>query len=251
MIGGVLIIGSLFWDKDQGKYINLRADWRKKRLLYDKRIHLFAPIRYGRVSDDGVYTMVFSKEAADQNNFGTAYFLPFKKEIKTFSGLNKEAEQLSNAEGGKDVNLVKGNDDKWCIIGILFNPKFDLKQREKLLKRFEKKLNAQGLGNEHSTFCVPPESSILTNRGEINISWPKTTNPNDQTSLDGFDLILATCPKQNVESYPDHLAIKAGALKNERKYFFNNIRKGITTFQDLDILHSILTEEKNLVGGNQ
>lgn len=62
MIGGVLIIGSLFWDKDQGTFINLRIYWRKKRLLFDKRIHIFVPTRYGRKSDDGVYTMVFSKE---------------------------------------------------------------------------------------------------------------------------------------------------------------------------------------------
>src|SRR5882757_5413156 len=99
MKGGVLVIGSLLWDKDQGKFIDLRENWRKKRLLFGKRILVFVPIRYG-LESNGVFTMVFSKEAENQNNWGTAYFLPFKKEIKSFAGLNKEAEHLSNAEGG-------------------------------------------------------------------------------------------------------------------------------------------------------
>ena len=100
------------------------------------------------------------------------------------------------------------------------------------------------MANEYSKFCVPPENPVLTKRGEININWPGTPAPKDQVCLDSFDFILATCPKKNVESYPDHLVIKAGALKHERKYFFNNnIRNGVTTFQDHDILNSIFNNE--------
>lgn len=102
---------------------------------------------------------------------------------------------MSRAEGGKDVNLVKGNQDKWCIIGILFNPIFDPKKKENLLKALERILNAQGLEYEYSRFCIPPETSILSNRGEININWPKTIDPKEQASLDNTDFILATCPK--------------------------------------------------------
>lgn len=242
MKAGVIIIGSLFWDKHQGKFTNLREDWRKKRLQFDKRIHVFAPIRYGRNSDSG-YTMVFSKEAENENNWGTVYFVPFKKDIKSFKGLNKEAEFLSNAEGGKDVNLVKGNDDKWCVIGILFNPNFDKSKRAKLLKMFQSKLISQGLANVYSNFCVPPEESILTNQAEINIAWPKTVNPKSQKDFDAYDFIIATCPKQKVTNgYPNELSIKNGVLIDERNYFFNNIRNGITTFQDKAVLDLIFTE---------
>ncbi len=116
--------------------------------------------------------------------------------------------------------------------------KFDPKKKEKL-KAFERILNAQGPENEYSRFCIPPETSILTNRRESNINWPITIDPKEQASLDNTDFILATCPQQKADSYPGHLEIKAGALEHDRMYFFNNIRNGIATFQDRDVQDSI------------
>ena len=55
MKGAVLIIGSLLWDKKEH-----RIDWRKNRLLVNEKIHVFAPICYGRKSGENKnYTMVY------------------------------------------------------------------------------------------------------------------------------------------------------------------------------------------------
>ena len=42
---GILIIGSLYWDKGNG-----RDDWRKRRLDMNASIPVGAPIYYGRKS---------------------------------------------------------------------------------------------------------------------------------------------------------------------------------------------------------
>ncbi len=238
MKGGVLIIGSLLWDQHQEKNLNARKNWRAKRLKFNKRIHVFAPIRYGRISGKGVYTMVFSELAEINNNWGTIYFVPFKKEINSFQGIFNQARYLSNAEGADDKNLVKGNGKKWCVIGILFNPTFDKERKMILLNKFQQKLNEENLNDEYSKFCISPEVSILSPQGEININWPKATNPKNQEGLNLYDFIIATCPQQNLESYPDAATIKTAVLNDARNYFYNNILNGITTFQDREIISS-------------
>jgi hypothetical protein len=236
MKGGVLIIGSLFWDIHQGKHLNARQNWRSKRLKFSNRIHVFAPIRYGRKSGKNVYTMVFSKLAEINNNWGTAYFVPFKKEINSFQGIINQAKYLSNAEGADDNNLVKGNGAKWCAIGIIFNPKFDKQKKVELLNSYQLKLNEENFNTEYSKFCIPNEISILSNQGEININWPKAVNLKNEKELNNFDFIIATCPQQNLKTYPDAKTVKDAALNDGRNYFYHNILHGITTFQDREIM---------------
>lgn len=78
---GILVIGSLLWDNDQGDKINHRSDWRNERLLQEEKIHVFAPIRYGRNSG-GVYTMVFQKKQSKTTNGGQHIFSLAKKQFK-------------------------------------------------------------------------------------------------------------------------------------------------------------------------
>jgi len=247
MKAGVLIIGSLLWDNDQGDNKDHRKKWRLERLLAEEKIHVFAPIRYGRESD-GVYTMVFSKETVANNEWGTAYVLPCKKTIETFRDLKLEAEQLSNAEGAKDSKLVKGGkSEKWCIIGIIFNPSFEQTLKEQFLNEYVELLNDHGISEEFKKFCIGQETSILKVNGEIDIEWPKAIDPDQQKSLNSFDFIIATCPQQNLTAYPAAEAIANGVLKHTRKYFFNNIANGITTFQDRaisDIVQQLEVQNK-------
>jgi len=237
MKSGILIIGSLLWDKNQGSHINLRQKWRNKRLQMNKKIHVFAPIRYGRKSN-GSYTMVFSKQAELDDNYGTAYFVPFKNSINSFTGLKNQAEYLSNAEGANDKKFVKGNKEKWCVIGILFNPNFDNEKKQRIITLFQQKLNSDGLGNEYTKFCIPNEPSILTNQGELDINWLNAVNPKDQKELNTYDFIIAACPQQNEKSYPTPDSIREGVLIDIRDYFYSNIRSGITTYQDRGIINS-------------
>ena len=203
MKGGILIIGSLFWEDHQERHKNLRKNWRSKRLSMKDKIHIMAPIRYGRKSKNSSYTMVFSKQVEINNTLGTAYFVPFKKELKSFKTLSNQAEYLSEAEGAEDVKLVKGGNRKWCVIGILFNPKFNIEEKNEILKLFAKKLIADGLVDEYANLRVAPEPTILSKQGEINISWPSTINIKEQKILDTFDFMLATCTQAKPDnSYP-------------------------------------------------
>ena len=58
---GILIIGSLLWDRDE-----IRQQWRDERLDCNQSELVSAPIRYGRRSGERrghTYTMVFSRSA--------------------------------------------------------------------------------------------------------------------------------------------------------------------------------------------
>jgi hypothetical protein len=238
MKGGVLIIGSLNWDIHQKKDDNVRQDWKANHLRYDDKIKVAAPIRYGRISGRGVYTMVFSKSLEENAMLGTAYVAPFNNEIENFEALDTQAGNLSYAEGTDDRKLVKGNDEVWCVIGILFNPRFNLSQKELLLNKFQQKLEAENLNDVYTQFHLPCESSVLSPQGEMLIRWPQTSNIAEQVILDELDFVIATCPKPNLPAYPDAVTIKKAADTDKRKYFYNNREHGITTYQDDEIMRA-------------
>ncbi|MBI4930046.1 MAG: hypothetical protein HY841_04725 [Bacteroidetes bacterium] len=105
--GGVIIIGSLFWEdekncmkgeKAKGKR---RKKWRNDNLNIDKTKPIPLPVSYGRCSSSRLctYTMVLS--SAYNNKVGQGLVVPFKKEID-FSQENILKEQVGNlalAEG--------------------------------------------------------------------------------------------------------------------------------------------------------
>ena len=241
MKGGILIIGSLFWDNNQGEKINFRKTWRNKRLNIKDKIHVKAPIRYGRTGlNKETYTMVFSSEIDKDEKFGTAYVVPFKNiEIKSFKGILNQARFLSEAERSNNKKLCKGNVDKWCTIGILFNPNFDSVKKNKILKKWEKSIRKDDGLIDHLDYCIEPEQSILSNKGEILINWLNPVDINKKKELNSFDFIIATCTKQDLKKYPKSELLKETFLNDKRKYFYKNIENGITTFQDREILKQI------------
>ena len=52
---GILIAGSLYWSDRPH-----RVQWRKDHLRQGSEIAVDVPIRYGRLSSEGSYTMVFA-----------------------------------------------------------------------------------------------------------------------------------------------------------------------------------------------
>ena len=239
MKGGILIIGSLIWDNNQGGKKDFRKKWRAKRLNVSEKIHLKVPIRYGRKSGDKnpTYTMVFSSGIDMANDFGTAYFVPFKNQpIRSFRGILNQARFLSEAEGSNDKKLCKGNNNKWCTIGIMFNPKFDLAKKEQILSKWELNLkNDEGL-IDYDEYRIAQENSILSNRGEILMDWLNPVDKNRKELFDEFDFVIATCTKPNLEVYPSSQELKLNISQDERRYFFSNIENGITTFQDRELI---------------
>ena len=85
---GVLMIGSLYWDE-------VRARWRGDRFERDVEFLVEAPIRYGRLSSSGTYTMVFSPSVPQM---GTARVLKCVRSIEDPNDLINEAEHLWAAE---------------------------------------------------------------------------------------------------------------------------------------------------------
>lgn len=239
MNGAVLIIGSLLWDKKEH-----RIEWRKNRLLINEKIHIFAPICYGRESgkkENKNYTMVFSSNLENSKNLGTAYLIPFKnKSIEPFKDIIIEAKELSSAENSNsngDSKLCKGKKVKWCTIGIIFNPKLVKEKKDSLLEEWRQKIiDDNGLKDYMEYRINDKEKSILSEKGEILIDWLTTVNPKKQNKLNEFDFIIATCTKPNVNEYPKLTELKDSVLKDTREYFYNNIINGISTYQDREII---------------
>jgi len=237
---GVLIIGSLFWDNNQGKHINQRKNWRKSKLSITKSIHVKVPIRYGRESGKipKTYTMVFSKEAEKKNELGTAYLVPIKRaNIAFFKGLQSQAEFLSEAEGIEDKKIVKGNKKKWCTIGLIVNPKLSTEKKDYILNKWKDIINNQGLKDDDKNYKIGNEESVLSERGEIFINWITAIDNENQTIIDEFDIVLASATKPNLRSYPLPKELIERNKMDKRKYFYNNIKNGIFTFLDTELIN--------------
>lgn len=236
----ILIIGSLLWDPDQGNAVGYRKIWRNDRLAMKDKIHVKAPIRYGRLSGEKGsqnYTMVFSSECEQTNKFGTAFVVPLKtNEIRSIKGIENQARFLSKAERNSNDKLCKGNQDKWCTIGILFHPLFDKKLKLKFLARWHELLEKENGLKDYQDYKIGSEESILSEFGEIKINWPKAIDKRGQKLIDKLDIILATCTKPNIDVYPDIEELRKKVQNDDRKYFFQNIESGITTFQDRKLL---------------
>ena len=239
--GAILIIGSLLWDPDQGDDKGARKKWRNTRLKIKDRIHVKVPIRYGRYSGSKPnrhFTMVFSTECEEQEKFGTAFIVPLKREsIRSFKGIENQARFLSKAEGKSDDKLCKGNNEKWCTIGAILNPKFDKRLKLKFLAFWKDLLeNDSGL-KDINEYKIGSEKTVLSEFGELKINWPKAIAKRDQKIINNIDIILATCTKPNIDTYPSIEDLQKDIQADNRRYFLKNIENGITTFQDRKILH--------------
>jgi hypothetical protein len=83
---GVLIIGSLLWDKEH------RDSWRRSHLRLDDRVHVKVSIRYGRRSGNrgDTFTMTLSPDKP----LGQAVVVPCARIIEKPAGLIAEAQAL-------------------------------------------------------------------------------------------------------------------------------------------------------------
>lgn len=239
--GAILIIGSLLWDPDQGDDKGARKKWRNTRLKMEDRILVKAPIRYGRLSGckpNRHYTMVFSTECEEPKKFGTAFVVPFKNEtIRSFKGIENQARFLSKAEGKSNNKLCKGNNEKWCTVGAILNPKFDKSLKLKFLTFWNDLLENDGGLKDINEYKIGSEKSVISESGEIKINWPKAIAKGDQEIINNIDIVLATCTKPNIDTYPSIEDLRKDIQADTRKYFLKNIENGITTFQDRKILH--------------
>jgi hypothetical protein len=86
---GILIAGSLYWAAEQ-----YRVVWRTKYLDMNKSVPVRVPIRYGRKSRLGSFTMVF----APGSPLGQAKVLACRKQAASIADILTQAKALWVAE---------------------------------------------------------------------------------------------------------------------------------------------------------
>lgn len=203
MRAGILIIGSLLWDNCQ------RDAWRRSRLHVDRRLHVKAPICYGRRSKSRGKT--FTMTLGTDDALGKAVLVPYVSAIVSVAGLVAEAEALWKAEESSvAANSIGAS---WGSVGVLFAPTVRTEWRAGWAAYFR----------SHAS-PVPP----VDDAGTLRIAWPVTTAESRPADV---DVILATVT--NAEATRPTPAEIADAWVDQNdgheRYFFENIRHGIRT----------------------
>ncbi len=219
---GVLIIGSLYW-REGG-----RDRWRRWRLDMNRKWLVKAPIQYGRRSQNGTFTMVFSRLPEDQ--LGQAIIVPCQREVYSPADLIAEAEWLWSAEEDEVPSLctlspAQTISAKWkkgggCV-ALLRNPQSYVPQE--LLDGWADRVLREQHYNANDRRRVDVRGTLL-------IDWPHLTEGGR------LDLLLAVANDPE-PTYPTVQEIAEAWNREpdkERKaeYFRRNREKGIYTFQD-------------------
>jgi hypothetical protein len=231
---GILVIGSLYWNTEP-----YRREWRKKALHMDQAIPVKAPIRYGRRSRTGSYTMVFAPGCP----MGQAKVVRCQGEITSTDDIVRNAKELWTAERpvGAKPSLGEAHSASWGCVALLVNPKSEVPQsiREEWAERVsaERSASAKTSNYKVSPYSVREKSAINAD-GLLQIRWPNRVD-NDE-ALASFDLLLATVTRPTPDSgtgdFPD-LAVIADAWNKigDATYFWSNRQNGFHTFQDSEI----------------
>ena len=216
---GVLIIGSLYWDQTGG-----RDGWRATRLQREHGWLVKAPIRYGRLSQNKTYTMVFAELGEGQ--LGQARVLQCRNSVSSIQELVIEAEWLWAAERRNSQRLGISSD--WGCVALLCNPGSEIQQE--LLDGWAR----------HVGFNYRADSGRrVDSRGILQIDWPLLS---DDTGPVPLDMLLATS-NNPTGHLPSVEAIAEAWKLHGDNYFRKNRAHSIYTFED-DALARVLDQRK-------
>jgi hypothetical protein len=222
---GILIIGSLWWDKIHG-----RPDWREKYLCPAEAINVPAPIRYGRFSAKrDSYTMLFSSSAGP----GQAKVVPCANSIREPKDLVEESERLWSAEAevnGQISSIWQSGRDGGGVV-LCINEERSSNNHDLVIDAWKQRVLKEP--TVYSNFPKSPDdkSSLVSKEGILSF-WPNSVK---------LDFLLATAnypfKLDKPAPFPDPGAIANAWLKNLDKleYFNGNCGNDIRTFQDEQI----------------
>lgn len=230
MQGAVLVIGSLLWENEKNtldsKQGKLRDNWRKN-LDLEKKIAIEVPIRYGRKSTSKrcTYTMVISNSVT---NLGTAYIIPFKKEIENFEELKNQALELSEVEGISTTKYPKRLIASWGAVGITFN-----EAEEKQFQEIKNKWHQEFASFENTDYKIGNEQPSIRENGELNFEFKVP---------EYIDYVFATPVKPNISEYPTTDRIVEAIIESSPRYDIyvkENFNNGIRVHGDEEIMKKI------------
>lgn len=228
--GGVIIIGSLFWQDYLHKPgDNVRVNWRNTYLDIKNKIPVKVPIRYGRVStkSGSIPTMVFSNKMKRKPGFG--YVIPFNQRIQHAEEMVAACNALCTAEG-----INEGFIANWGVLGYMINKSRMGKDPTKAIKKiFKDRVTKFLVVNEYK---IGREKSCISKSLELTIPWVEPISGNDQSKIDEFDFLLATATKPTTPSPAIQKIAQLIKSDTVRKYFMNNIENGIITQEDFSIV---------------
>ena len=224
--GGVIIIGSLFWEKS-----SKRIKWRELYLkLIDNKIPVKVRIRYGRESSTRkkTFTMIFSNHSSTA--FGQAMILPLKESIKNARILEKQAFALASAEGlwkNSGASLNKS----WGTVGLLINPNIEVSRSLEIIKERWTKIY-QEYKFDNTDYTIDNEPAIIDKNGFLKMDWTDEMNE--------FDFLIATLtvpkPKALLNAKDIYDRMNESGYN---EYFINNQKHNILTFQDEEIISGL------------
>ena len=225
---GVLMIGSLCWSEREH-----RVQWRCERLDMAAKQYVSVPIRYGRRSSgwNCSFTMVFSTQLG-RDQLGRGILVPCHS-----GDVFGEATALWTAESPKGENPEKRISAGWGCVALLQNSERPISKglRDQWTRRVSEE---PCYGNLNS---ASDEKVVVDDSGFLNIDWPTTDKGIDL----GVDVILATATNPTIVEgrytpVEDIAAAwKVGKGKADGRYFRENRRCGIKTFQD-DAIEELL-----------
>ena len=205
MRAAILIVGSLFWDE-----VDVRQEWRDRRLLLGEAVPVTVPIYYGRQASTrgNTYTMAFDRR---RRRRGRALLVPCSTPVGGVEDLQAEARELWAAERRK--RELGGIGADWGCVGVAFHGR-----RAAALAD-----GWRGFFRNNVTEPVWP----VTEDGVLGIAWPRGAG---STRAD-FILTTATAPRGvGGVGAVAHAWVEQDA--GEEKYFFNNVEHGIRTPDD-------------------
>jgi hypothetical protein len=244
--GGVIIIGSLYWEDDnncvQGQEAKglIRKNWRVNNLDLSRRSQIQLPVRYGRFSNRAnrreTYTMILSQQYNTSANLGTGLIVPFAKPILNTCDFKAQADELANAEAIYREPAPVSHVADWGAIAIWINPASAVNREVNQLWAQLRADPTLGYNKSVADFAWS-DGHLLTNDYQLNL-------PKIETTLD-FVFCTYIIPKHKIAAnnkighfvYPTAKEI-ADAMRASgyQTYFWENKCSGIHTIDDAPII---------------
>jgi hypothetical protein len=126
---------------------------------------------------------------------------------------------------------------------LINKEKVGQKVYEQILSQWANEFKTDGGGTDNSEYRVRKEKLSISKKGELKIQWPNSVDSGEKSRIEEIDFLIATSTKpkyeqQCISRYPSSNEI-AKSVRNDlnRRYFVNNFKHRISTFQDNSVIN--------------